>query len=239
MNNTANITETNSSISALYFQGMRLLQASEFVQADECFDKVLKLDPEYAAAYIGKVCAWHNVTSEAMLAELDKPLHDDVNFKSAVRCANPVQRTTYISYNNAILVRIKGAENAEEERKQREELARREELRRTHEMKVADAMTKSVYDEMVEKVREFNVTTDLNKINSIYLRELARTFREYGEYFDNSGYYSEAEKWAGICENIAKSIEEKENKREFRDGIIFGAVTLLIIAFSVLMISLA
>jgi tetratricopeptide (TPR) repeat protein len=52
-------------------QGLLFLKDSNWVQADECFKEVLKLDSKYAPAYIGKLCVALKINSDVKLNELD------------------------------------------------------------------------------------------------------------------------------------------------------------------------
>jgi alpha-tubulin suppressor-like RCC1 family protein len=56
-------------LESLMKRGKLALEDSNWKQADEYFDKVLDIDPEYAPAYIGKLCAELKVQKEERLVE--------------------------------------------------------------------------------------------------------------------------------------------------------------------------
>jgi len=56
-------------LESLMKRGKLALEDSNWKQADEYFDKVLDIDPEYAPAYIGKLCAELEVQKEEQLVE--------------------------------------------------------------------------------------------------------------------------------------------------------------------------
>jgi len=55
-------------VESLYKRACLLLEDKNWKQADEILDDVLKIDPEYAPAYIGKLCAALKVSKEEKLA---------------------------------------------------------------------------------------------------------------------------------------------------------------------------
>ena len=61
-------------IEPLMKRGYLFLEDADWKKADEYFDRVLDMDPEYAPAYTGKLCSELNVRDEAQLAQNDKPL---------------------------------------------------------------------------------------------------------------------------------------------------------------------
>ena len=92
-------------VESLYKRATLFLEDGDFEQADEYFDRILDIDPEYAPAYMGKVCVAKSVTSEFNLAKLGEAIHEDSNYKKAVRFANAKLQKVYESYNLAILYR--------------------------------------------------------------------------------------------------------------------------------------
>ena len=65
--NAASTTMAAPSVESLMKRGWLLLEDSDWKQAAKYFNKVLNINPEYAPAYIGKLCAELNVTSEDAL----------------------------------------------------------------------------------------------------------------------------------------------------------------------------
>jgi alpha-tubulin suppressor-like RCC1 family protein/tetratricopeptide (TPR) repeat protein len=103
-------------IESLHKRVMLFFEDGDFKQADEYCDRILDIDPEYAPAYIGKLCAELNLKNEADLAKHSKPLAEYSNYQKAVRFADSKLRGTYENYNKATLDRQE-AERAEAERR--------------------------------------------------------------------------------------------------------------------------
>jgi len=96
------------------------LEDADWKQANEYFDKVLDIDPEYAPAYIGKLCAELRVRQEEQLAQNEKPLTEYGHFQKVLRFADADCRMKLEQYNKAIQDRIAEEKRQEKERKQRE-----------------------------------------------------------------------------------------------------------------------
>jgi hypothetical protein len=94
------------------------------------FDKVLDIDPEYAPAYVGKLCVdlsvycgeykkfWeendyftYTIKKEADLARYYKPLDDEPNYQKAIRFADDEYRARLEGFNSEIKKRIEEIKN--------------------------------------------------------------------------------------------------------------------------------
>ena len=95
------IPATKPGIEPLMKRGHLFLENSDWRQANEYFDKVLDIDPEYAPAYTGKLCAELGVRSEADLGDFADPISEYRNFELAVRFANATYRKTLEGYDRA------------------------------------------------------------------------------------------------------------------------------------------
>jgi len=89
-------------VESLMKRGKLFLEDSDWKQANEYFDKVLDIDPEYAPAYIGKLCAEKKVRQEEMLGNNEKPLTEYSHYQKAVRFASADQRAKLEGYNKSI-----------------------------------------------------------------------------------------------------------------------------------------
>ena len=96
-----------ANIESLMKRGHLALEESNWRQANEYFDKALDLNPEYAPAYIGKLCAEFNVPNEESLDSLvTDPISDSNNFKKAVRFTNAEHQAKLREYEQKINERI-------------------------------------------------------------------------------------------------------------------------------------
>jgi len=95
-----------ASLESLMKRGRLALEDSDWKQADEYFNKVLDIDPEYAPAYVGKLCAELKVRQEELLENNEKPLTEYSLYQKAVRFASADQRAKLEGYNKPIQERI-------------------------------------------------------------------------------------------------------------------------------------
>lgn len=89
-------------VDPLYRRACLFLEDGDFVQANEYFDRVLDLSPEFAPAYMGKLCVDKQINMEARLSDLREPIDEEPNFKKAVRFADVKQKEVYLGYQNKI-----------------------------------------------------------------------------------------------------------------------------------------
>jgi hypothetical protein len=82
------------------------LEDSDWKQADEYFDKVLDIDPEYASAYVGKLCTELRLCNEELLSDSEKPISELSNFQKAIRFSGAEQKTKLNGYDQKIKERI-------------------------------------------------------------------------------------------------------------------------------------
>jgi len=126
---SAKVAPAAPSVESLMKRGKLFLEDSDWKQADEYFDRVLDIDPEYAPAYVGKLCAELEVCKEDLLAGNKKTISELNNFKKAVRFADAKYRAKLEGYNKSILERIVEEKRKEQERKRVEQERIEEEKR--------------------------------------------------------------------------------------------------------------
>jgi hypothetical protein len=92
-------------------RGYLFLEDSDWNKADEYFDRALDINPEYAPAYIGKLCAELMVNREDSLGDyqkirqgkkIDKPLGEYGHFQKALRFADDDCRKKLNDYDQKI-----------------------------------------------------------------------------------------------------------------------------------------
>jgi hypothetical protein len=88
-------------------RGKLFLEDSDWKQANEYFDKVLDIDPEYAPAYVGKLCAELEVRQEELLGDYKEPISEQNNFQKAMRFGNADFNTKLKSYDEKIRERLR------------------------------------------------------------------------------------------------------------------------------------
>jgi tetratricopeptide (TPR) repeat protein len=88
-----------ANIESLMKRGKLLLEDSDWKQANECFDKVLEVNPEYAQAYVGKLCAGLGVRKEELLGESRRTFIGLNSYQNAIRFADADYRVKLEGYN--------------------------------------------------------------------------------------------------------------------------------------------
>jgi len=94
------------SLESLMRRGELALEEGEWLRADEFFEMVLDINPEYAPAYLGKLLAELKIKSEAELENHAKPLDNMLNYQKALSFADAHFRAKVTGYNEAINKRI-------------------------------------------------------------------------------------------------------------------------------------
>ena len=122
------------------------LEDGDFKQAQDYFDKVLDINPEYAPAYVGLLCAKLGCRSEADLEKNKNALEGHANYQKALRFADTGLKAKLTLQNQAILDRIEkeylAARAEAEARTERERLAA--ETRAERERLAAEARAEQV-----------------------------------------------------------------------------------------------
>jgi tetratricopeptide (TPR) repeat protein len=107
-------------VESLYKRMALFLEDGDFDRADEYCDRILDIDPEYAPAYMGKLCVELEMESETDLLSWDQPIDDSSNFSKALRFADTQTREVYNGYALAIQKNIKESREEAERRAQKE-----------------------------------------------------------------------------------------------------------------------
>ena len=94
------------SIESLTQRANLFLEDSDWQRATEYFNRVLDIDPEFAPAYIGLLCAELNVSNEKLLGDLAVPISEQRNFQRAIRFADATYKTKIEYYDIKIRERI-------------------------------------------------------------------------------------------------------------------------------------
>lgn len=90
------------SIDSFMQRGHLLLEDGNWAEAGNYFDAVLDINPQYAPAYIGKLCAEIEINSEKNLIRHNRYLTDYGNFNKALRFAD----ADYANYLNSLSMAV-------------------------------------------------------------------------------------------------------------------------------------
>jgi len=182
----ANTNLATPGVESFMKRGWLFLEDSDWKQANEYFDKVLDIDPEYAPAYVGKLCAELNAQNEACLANSNAPLDDNSNYKKALRFSELEYRAKIEGYNQEILNRI-----AERLRKKEEE-ERLEKERREEAALLQQKQKEETYQKLVQARREASILDEYQKF--IEYQKLVDGFERLGQYKDCMSLKNECRK---------------------------------------------
>ena len=103
---TPTVSLTGPGVASLHKRALLFLEDGDWDSAQEYYDRILDIDPEYAPAYIGKVQIKQRARKETDLARAKEPFTEDPDYQKAVRFANEQQKAVYQGYNRAIEERI-------------------------------------------------------------------------------------------------------------------------------------
>ena len=102
----SNSPASGPNVESLYKRACLFLEDGDFYQADEYFNRILDIQPEYAQAYAGKLCAYLRIGKETELASSEVPLELSSDYQKAIRFADDEYRSILAGYNRTILDRI-------------------------------------------------------------------------------------------------------------------------------------
>ena len=94
-------------VDSLIKRGFLFLEDSDWKQSTEYFNKVLDIDPEYASAYVGLLCAELKITKEDELGGCEKSISNLNNYQKAVRFSSGDFKNKLLSYDEQIKERLK------------------------------------------------------------------------------------------------------------------------------------
>lgn len=109
-------------------RGELFLEDMEFLKADQYFERALDINPRYARAYIGKLCAALRCPYEKDLAQVKNRLDRYKDFEKAVRFADDETRERLFQYQNQPQRRDAKEESGNREQRDQDELRRRQPL---------------------------------------------------------------------------------------------------------------
>jgi len=93
-----------ASIESLMKRGLLDLEDSKF--GHNYFDKILDINPDYAPAYIGKLCADLRVKNESLLVNQTEPFDNNPNYIKAMRFADENCRIRLKKYDESVKQQI-------------------------------------------------------------------------------------------------------------------------------------
>jgi tetratricopeptide (TPR) repeat protein len=91
-------TIINTGVEPFLKRAWLLMEDSDWQDADKYFDKILDMDPEFAPAYIGKLCAEKKLKFETDILKLHRPLNEYKYGDKALRFAKGELLIKYSSY---------------------------------------------------------------------------------------------------------------------------------------------
>jgi tetratricopeptide (TPR) repeat protein len=125
---TVNVyNSSNTELESLMKRGQLSLESGDWTDAFRCFDKVLDISPEYAPAYIGRLCSRWRINGVAGLASCDETLDNEPDFKNALRFAEADYRAKIEGYYS------QAAEKRQKRQRLKEECIKERQIRKAEE----------------------------------------------------------------------------------------------------------
>jgi len=128
-----------ASVDSLIKRAWLFLDDGDTKQANEYFDRVLDTDPEYAPAYVGKLCIELGMKDERELASNRNELTEYSNFQKALRFADDEYKAKLNRYNQIVVGNIEEKRRIAEEKRQ--EAIRLAEAKKQEDARVAKENT--------------------------------------------------------------------------------------------------
>lgn len=124
-------------IKTVMMEGEGLLEAGQYALAGKKFDQVIEADPNYAKAYMCKLCTEMKVPVIDALITVKTSFADNANYKKALECVtDPMERFQYESLNPAGFAAMnEKVKKAAEEKSATEKKQAEEEKKRAEEEK--------------------------------------------------------------------------------------------------------
>jgi len=198
------ISSSAPGVESLMKRGCLFLEDSEWKQANEYFDKVLDIDPEYAPAYLGKLCADLQVQKEELLAQNEKPLTEYKHYQKAIRFANTNYRAHLenlhpdVNYNRLVSV-ISKAETEDEYKELAKQFWKIEKYKNSAELA-------SECEKAAEKALNIRYNCLVAAMNKAQTKD---EYKDLAKQFRALNGYEEANELANECENQCRLLKER------------------------------
>ena len=113
-------------VESLYKRAMLFLEDGDIGQAEDYFNKVLDIDPEYASAYVGLLMAEKGVRQEVDLGNLSESISGNAHYQKVLRFGDTALKGRMEGYSWTVDERIERIRKAEQERQEAEAKAAQE-----------------------------------------------------------------------------------------------------------------
>jgi tetratricopeptide (TPR) repeat protein len=197
-------------IDSLYKRACIFQEDGDWKQADEYFDRILDQEPEYAPAYIGKLCVELHIKKERDLSTLMSSITENKNFIKAMRFANSRQKEIYRGYERAFQNNIQEKINKIRE----QEVNHLLDIKRQLGMEQPDSLNS-------DQMRELEKLNGIKERINSELGELNREKEYEQKKLDSLGFFDFSGKSAvnnaiGQIERQLKTMLAEYNKIEFK-----------------------
>jgi hypothetical protein len=180
--------------SVLLDRAFILLEDGKWNRADDLFEYILiNREPKNARAYIGKLCAELEITTESQLANNNEPLHDMSLYQKAVKFADDDYRATLEGYNKKIKARI---------------------AERIRQAKIKEEHAKIKAEQEAENKRLNQYNSLVQQMDVAEERNCYATFRNLVKKFRDMNGYKDTAELAERCEVKYESRPDEHKKME-------------------------
>ena len=105
-NNKIKETTSNSEVTPLIKRAFMFLEDSEWKKADEYFERVLDINPEYGEAYLGKLCVELRCRTRKQLGTKESRIDNLPNYTKAMRFGDEALKKELEGYTTSIITKI-------------------------------------------------------------------------------------------------------------------------------------
>lgn len=155
-NDKASDDTTIPTFESLTRRGELFLEDKEFSKADQYFERALDINPEFAPAYIGKLCVSLEYQYESDLAHTNILLDKDKYFNKAVRFADARMRQRLLKYQEQTFEAAREQERLQQLKRQQEleKQKKLEQLKRQQELEKQEKLEQGRKERLEKQLRQ-------------------------------------------------------------------------------------
>ena len=181
----APVRTASSNVENLLKRGNLCLEDRQWAEADKFFEEVLNEDVEEPRAYLGKLLAELNLSSEEKLNSYSKMIEKNSNFQKAMRFGDAAMKEKLENYNKQCIYNIAQGILTRNE----SEISDLENAITIFEAIADFSNAKEQIDKCREKIKEIKYHNSVNLYNTYSIPDIesgANIFKELGDYKDSA-----------------------------------------------------
>jgi tetratricopeptide (TPR) repeat protein len=214
-------------VESLMKRGHLFLEDSDWRQANEYFDRVLDIDPEYAPAYIGKLCAELNTRHEDDLGDCETLLSEKGNFQKAIRFSDAEYQERLKRYDERVRERMRQnqynwllqSKNKASTENEYQDIAKK--FIAMNGYKDSEKLANECDNQFLESIYQRATKLMRNAQNAPDCLDAAEMYTEAKGLFDSICEYKEYKNSTELCmtcvDAIVQKLEEEKQQKQKRE----------------------